>query len=102
MLTFVGLGLYDERSVTIRGREAIRGADRVFAEWYTSHLAGATPALARGCRPTCRTDVATDPGRPAPAVATFHSEGVPPSTALRAVCPRRRRRHAVVGQYPTA
>jgi len=44
MLTFVGLGLYDERSVTIRGREAIRGADRVFAEWYTSHLAGATVA----------------------------------------------------------
>ena len=42
MLTFVGLGLYDERSVTIRGRDAIRAADRVFAEFYTSHLAGAT------------------------------------------------------------
>jgi diphthine synthase len=42
MLTFVGLGLYDERSVTVRGREAIRDADSVFAEFYTSYLAGAT------------------------------------------------------------
>jgi diphthine synthase len=44
MLTFVGLGLYDERSVTLRGREAIAGADEVFAEFYTSRLAGATVA----------------------------------------------------------
>ena len=36
MLTFVGLGLYDERSVTLAGREAIESADRVFAEFYTS------------------------------------------------------------------
>jgi diphthine synthase len=42
MLTFVGLGLYDERSVTVRGRAAIREADRVFAEFYTSRLAGTT------------------------------------------------------------
>jgi diphthine synthase len=42
MLTFVGLGLYDERSVTLRGRDAIREADRVFAEFYTSRLAGTT------------------------------------------------------------
>src|SRR6056297_3532633 len=40
MLTFVGLGLYDERSITVEGREAIRDADRVFAEWYTSELIG--------------------------------------------------------------
>jgi diphthine synthase len=40
MLTFVGLGLYDERSVTIAGRDAIRDADRVFAEFYTSRLVG--------------------------------------------------------------
>ena len=44
MLTFVGLGLYDERSVTVRGRDAVGGADRVFAEFYTSRLAGATVA----------------------------------------------------------
>jgi diphthine synthase len=42
MLTFVGLGLYDERSITVEGREAIRSADRVFAEFYTSKLAGAS------------------------------------------------------------
>jgi diphthine synthase len=42
MLTFVGLGLYDERSVTVEGREALRDADRVFAEFYTSRLAGTT------------------------------------------------------------
>ncbi|MFD1571109.1 diphthine synthase [Halorubrum laminariae] len=40
MLTFIGLGLYDERSVTVEGREALRAADRVFAEFYTSKLVG--------------------------------------------------------------
>ncbi len=40
MLTFVGLGLYDERSVTVEGKEALRAADRAFAEFYTSRLAG--------------------------------------------------------------
>ena len=40
MLTFVGLGLYDERSVTVAGREAIRSCDRAFAEFYTSDLVG--------------------------------------------------------------
>jgi len=44
MLTFVGLGLYDERSVTVEGREAIAAADRVVAEFYTSRLAGASVA----------------------------------------------------------
>jgi diphthine synthase len=42
MLTFVGLGLYDERSITVEGRDAVRSADRVFAEFYTSRLLGAT------------------------------------------------------------
>ncbi|RBI60959.1 diphthine synthase [halophilic archaeon] len=42
MLTFIGLGLYDERSITVEGRDALRAADRVFAEFYTSHLVGAT------------------------------------------------------------
>ena len=44
MLTFIGLGLYDERSVTVEGREAVRDADRVFAEFYTSRLVGADVA----------------------------------------------------------
>lgn len=42
MLSFVGLGLYDEHSITIAGRNAIADADRVFVEFYTSALSGAT------------------------------------------------------------
>ena len=37
-LVFVGLGLHDERSITLRGMDAIRQADVVFAESYTSIL----------------------------------------------------------------
>ncbi|AQL43806.1 diphthine synthase [Halorientalis sp. IM1011] len=40
MLTFVGLGLYDERSITVAGRDRLREADRAFAEFYTSRLVG--------------------------------------------------------------
>ncbi|HUR68798.1 MAG TPA: diphthine synthase [Candidatus Thermoplasmatota archaeon] len=43
MLTFVGLGLWDEKDVSVRGLEAVRAADVVFAEWYTAHLGGASP-----------------------------------------------------------
>jgi len=42
MLTFVGLGLYDEKDVTLKGLEAIRDADVVYAEFYTSPLGGKT------------------------------------------------------------
>ncbi|WP_049971002.1 diphthine synthase [Haladaptatus cibarius] len=44
MLTFIGLGLYDERSITVEGRDAIAGADDLFAEFYTSKLIGADVA----------------------------------------------------------
>lgn len=44
MLTFIGLGLYDERSITVEGRDALRNADCVFAEFYTSKLPGASVA----------------------------------------------------------
>lgn len=37
-LTFVGLGLYDDEGVSLRGLEEIRKADAVFAESYTSML----------------------------------------------------------------
>jgi len=40
MLTFIGLGLYDEKDVSIRGYEAIKDADVIFAEFYTSQLMG--------------------------------------------------------------
>lgn len=43
MLTFVGLGLWDEKDVSLRGLEAIREADEVYAEVYTANLGGATP-----------------------------------------------------------
>jgi diphthine synthase len=42
MLTFIGLGLYDERSITLQGKDALDDADQAFAEFYTSFLAGAT------------------------------------------------------------
>ena len=44
MLSFIGLGLYDERSITLRGRDVLRETDSVFAEWYTSQLVGTTVA----------------------------------------------------------
>lgn len=43
MLTFVGLGLWDEKDVSIRGAEAVRAADKVYGEWYTALLGGASP-----------------------------------------------------------
>ncbi len=42
MLTFIGLGLYDERSITLQGRDTLADADQAFAEFYTSFLAGTT------------------------------------------------------------
>ena len=39
-LVFVGLGLYDEKDVSLRGLEEIRKADAVFAEFYTSLMPG--------------------------------------------------------------
>ncbi len=42
MLTFIGLGLYDEKDITLKGLEAIRDADVVYAEFYTSPLGGKT------------------------------------------------------------
>jgi diphthine synthase len=43
MLTFIGLGLWDEKDVSERGLDAIRKADVVYAELYTAFLGGATP-----------------------------------------------------------
>lgn len=42
MLTFIGLGLFDEKDISVKGLEAIRKADVVFAEFYTSVLMGTT------------------------------------------------------------
>jgi len=37
-LVFVGLGLFDEKDISLRGVEVIRRADAVFAEFYTSMM----------------------------------------------------------------
>jgi diphthine synthase len=67
MLTFVGLGLYDERSITVAGRDAIAAADRVFAEFYTSKLVGVSVPELEAAHDTTievrdRAGVEQDPG----------------------------------------
>lgn len=42
MLLFIGLGLYDEKDISLKGLEAVRSADKVYAEFYTSRLMGAS------------------------------------------------------------
>ena len=39
-LVFIGLGLHDEKGITLRGLEEARAADALFAEFYTSALLG--------------------------------------------------------------
>lgn len=43
MLTFIGLGLFDEYDISLKGLEAVREADLVYAEFYTSCLMGTNP-----------------------------------------------------------
>ena len=42
MLFFIGLGLYDELDISVKGLEAVRKADKVYAEFYTSRLMGSS------------------------------------------------------------
>ena len=39
-LIFIGLGLFDENDISLRGVDEARSADVIFAEFYTSLLAG--------------------------------------------------------------
>lgn len=41
-LTFIGLGLYDEKDISLKGLDEIKKADKVFAEFYTAKLSGTT------------------------------------------------------------
>ncbi|WP_297506335.1 diphthine synthase [Thermococcus sp.] len=41
-LYFIGLGLHDEKDITLKGLEIAKKCERVFAEFYTSLLAGTT------------------------------------------------------------
>ena len=40
MLYLVGLGLYDEKDISVNGLEAMKSADVVYAEFYTARLFG--------------------------------------------------------------
>jgi diphthine synthase len=42
MLTFIGMGLYDEKDISIKGYEKVKEADEVYIEFYTSKLVGTT------------------------------------------------------------
>ena len=42
MLILAGLGLYDERDITLKTLEYARKADKIYAEFYTSLLTGTT------------------------------------------------------------
>ena len=66
MLTFVGLGLYDEKDITLKGVGAIRDADMVFAEFYTSNMMGTTigrmeSLYQKKITALSRDDIETDP-----------------------------------------
>lgn len=39
-LTFIGLGLYDEKDISLKGLEEIKNCDKVYAEFYTATLTG--------------------------------------------------------------
>ena len=41
MLTFIGLGLHDEKDISLKGLETVRAADIIYLEFYTSCLMGA-------------------------------------------------------------
>jgi diphthine synthase len=39
-LIFIGLGLYDDRDISVKGLDAIAKCDKIYAEFYTASLAG--------------------------------------------------------------
>jgi len=41
-IVFIGLGLYDEKDISVNGLEAARECDVLFAEFYTAKLTGTT------------------------------------------------------------
>lgn len=67
MLIFIGLGLYDEKDISVKGLEAVRAADKVYAEFYTSRLMGTSVErmeafYGRKIHLLRRSDVENDPG----------------------------------------
>jgi len=45
MLSIVGIGLSDEKDITVRGLEAVRSSDLVFLEAYTSVISAPKETL---------------------------------------------------------
>jgi diphthine synthase len=41
-LTFIGIGLYDEKDISLKGLEFIKKSDDIYAEFYTAKLVGTT------------------------------------------------------------
>ena len=39
-LIFIGIGLYDEKDISVKGKDIVKDADIVYSEFYTSHLVG--------------------------------------------------------------
>ncbi|MDD1667862.1 MAG: diphthine synthase [Methanomicrobiales archaeon] len=67
MLTFIGLGLSDEKDISVKGLEAIRSADIVYLETHTSRLTGTTRAAmeqfyGRPVIPVTREEMEVRPG----------------------------------------
>jgi diphthine synthase len=67
MLTFVGLGLFDERDISVKGLAAVREADHLYLETYTSRLTGTTrgaleKSYGRSLIPVGRREIEQDPG----------------------------------------
>ena len=67
MLTFIGLGLSDEKDISVKGLEAVRSADRVYLESHTSRLTGTTLAAmeefyGRPVIPVTREEMEVHPG----------------------------------------
>lgn len=42
MLYIIGLGLYDENDISVKGLKALKACSRVYAEFYTAILQGAS------------------------------------------------------------
>jgi len=45
MLYLIGLGIYDEKDISIRGIDALKNCSEVYAEFYTSPFAGSINRL---------------------------------------------------------
>jgi len=63
MLYLIGLGLYDEKDISIRGLEILRECDEIYAEFYTNRWCGNLKNLGlKKARVLIRKDIEENPG----------------------------------------